>query len=155
MRLALAAMIAAIAALAAPARAAPPMELAGYVERETVTTGASGEPVVERAAPQVVVPGDRLIFGTRFTNTGSAPVEDFVVSNPVPPSVAVTGEIDPAQTVSVDGGKTWGRIAALTVPDSQGDPRPATPADITHMRWTIPVVAPGASGRVEFPVTVR
>lgn len=150
-------LAAAIMALAVPARAGAesPLELVGYVKLERVTTTASGEPQVERVEPQVVVPGDRLIFGTRFANKGAAPIERFVVSNPVPPSVRLAGEIDPELLVSVDGGATWGKLSDLEILASDGTRRAALPDDVTNVRWVLPAVAPGESGALEFPVTVR
>lgn len=147
----------AVMGMAAPAQAetAAPLELVGYVKLEKVTIGASGERQVEWVDPQVVVPGDKLIFGTRFTNKGDAPIERFVMSNPVPASVTVTAEINPALLVSVDGGKAWGALADLAIADAAGQPRAAVPGDITHVRWVLPQIAPGESGQIEFPVTVR
>lgn len=152
----LAALIA-VMALPASAFAEPgnPFELTGYVKVEQVTTDASGEQLVERVEPQVVVPGDRLIFGTRFVNHGPAPIERIVVSNPVPAQVSVTGEIDPGALVSVDGGKAWGTLADLEIVDAEGRRRAALPADITHVRWILSHIAPGESGQVEFPAMVR
>jgi uncharacterized repeat protein (TIGR01451 family) len=143
--------------LVVPAKAQnqAPLELVGYVKLEKVTMTDSGERQVEWVEPQVVVPGDRLIFGTRFANTGSAPIERFVVTNPVPASVSVTGEIDPAQLVSVDGGAKWGTLAELEVVQTDGTRRPALPGDVTNVRWVLPAIAPGESGALEFPVTVR
>lgn len=139
----------------AQAQAEAPLELVGYVKLEKVTTTTSGERQVEWVEPQVVVPGDRLIFGTRFANNGQTPIERFVVSNPVPASVSVSGEIDPAALVSVDGGSTWGRLAELEIVQPDGVRRAALPGDVTNMRWVLPAIAPGESGTLEFPVTVR
>lgn len=150
---ALALAIAAPAAAQAPTQS--PLELVGYVQLEKVTTDETGARTVERTDPQVVVPGDRLIFGTRFANKGSEPVERFVVSNPVPAAVRVSGEVDPGQLVSVDGGKVWGKLAELSIIDAAGQPRAALPGDITNVRWILPLIAPGESGTLEFPVTVR
>lgn len=150
---ALALAIAAPAAAQAPTEA--PLELVGYVQLEKVTTDETGARKIERTDPQVVVPGDKLIFGTRFTNNGAEPVERFVVSNPVPAAVRVSGEVDPEQLVSVDGGKVWGKLADLSVIDAAGQHRAALPGDITNVRWILPQIAPGESGALEFPVTVR
>lgn len=144
-------------ALASPggAQVSEPLELVGYVKLEKVTTTPSGERQVEWVEPQVVVPGDRLIFGTRYANRGAATIERFVVSNPVPASVRLSGEIDPALTVSVDGGATWGTLAELEIRTSDGTRRAALPDDVTHVRWVLPALAPGEGGQIEFPVTVR
>ena len=147
----------AVLASTAPAFANPsaPVELSGYVKLEKVTTDAAGESRVERVDPEVVVPGDRLIFGTRFANRGAVPIERFVVSNPVPASVSVASDIDEAMLVSVDGGKAWGRLGDLSITDAAGQQRAAMPRDVTHVRWVIAQIAPGESGELEFPVTVR
>ena len=153
---ALAAMMAACAVPAwADAPPPPPLELVGYVKLEKVTTTAAGERQVEWVEPQVVVPGDRLIFGTRFANKGAEPIERFVVSNPVPASVSLSGEADPALLVSVDRGASWGRLGELEIVQPDGTRRAALPADVTNVRWVLPAVAPGESGTLEFPVTVR
>lgn len=152
--LALAALVLVIAAPVA-AEAAAPVELTGYVKLEKITTDDTGARTVERVDPQVVVPGDKLIFGTRFANKGPEPVERFVVSNPVPAAVRVSGEVDPGLLVSVDGGASWGQLAELTITDAAGQPRAALPGDITNVRWILPQIAPGESGALEFPVTVR
>lgn len=152
---ALALAIAAPAAAQAPTQAPTPLELTGYVKLEKVTTDETGTRKVERVDPQVVVPGDKLIFGTRFANKGGEPIERFVVSNPVPAAVRVSREVDPGLLVSVDGGKVWGKLAELSIIDAAGQPRAALPADITNVRWILPQIAPGESGTLEFPVTVR
>lgn len=152
---ALALVIAASGAAQAPTPTQAPLELVGYVKLEKVTTDETGARTIERVDPQVVVPGDKLIFGTRFANKGPEPVEQFVVSNPVPAAVRVSGEVDAEQLVSVDGGKVWGKLADLSTIDPAGQPRAALPGDITNVRWILPQIAPGESGTLEFPVTVR
>jgi hypothetical protein len=146
-----------VAALSAPAAAqsASPVQLEGYVKVETVVIDDRGERRTALVDPVTVVPGDRLVMGTRYSNAGDTLVENVVVSNPVPPPVRVAEVADPAQVVSVDGGRTWGPFADRILRNADGTDRPATPEDITHFRWTIPAVAPGASGAVEFLVTVR
>ncbi len=146
-----------VAALTASAAAQPasPVRLEGYVKVQTVTIDEAGERRIALVDPVTVVPGDRLVMGTRYSNAGTTLIENVVVSNPVPPPVRVTEVADPAQVVSVDGGRTWGPFADRIVRNADGTERPASPEDITHFRWTIPAVAPGSSGAVEFLVTVR
>lgn len=107
------------------------------------------------AEPKVVVPGDRLVFSTRYHNAGAAPVGNFELTNPLPAAVM----LDPAEPasgeVSVDGGKEWGRLGALTVPNGTGGTRPATAADVTHLRWKLPTLAPGATGTLTYHAVVR
>jgi uncharacterized repeat protein (TIGR01451 family) len=157
MRKAFIGALALVAVMAQPvfAETPSPLELAGYVKLEKVTTDDAGERIVELVEPEVVVPGDRLIFGTHYTNAGSRKIENFVVSNPVPAAVRVAEDVDPALSVSVDGGKNWGRLGDLSITADDGSTRPATARDISHIRWTLAEVAPGESGQLEFPVAVR
>jgi uncharacterized repeat protein (TIGR01451 family) len=105
--------------------------------------------------PVNVVPGDLLLFTTSFHNEGAAPVTDFVVVNPVADSLELTAEAAGQTDVSVDGGKTWGLIAQLTIVDAEGQEQPATVSDITHMRWKFARIQPGETGRVQFIAAVR
>ena len=67
--------------------------------------------------------------------------------------------IDPAGAamadVSVNGGKSWGKLASLTVTAPDGTKRAAQASDVTHVRWTLALLAPGASGTVTYRAIVR
>ena len=119
------------------------------------TVTENGVSTVQLAEPKVVIPGDHLLFTTRYHNEGAQPVTNFVVTNPLPSAVSLS--IDGAQgtEVSVDGGKTWGQLGTLKVSASGGSERAATAGDVTHIRWTIPAIAPGASGEVQYHGIVR
>ena len=106
-------------------------------------------------APSTVVPGDKLIFRTGYRNGGAAPAVRFVVTNPVPAAVAWTGEGSAGVAVSVDGGRSFGPLAALRVRGAGGQPRAATPADVTHLRWTVATIAPGGTGQLSYRGIVR
>lgn len=133
---------------------ASPIELVGDVKlvRTSVENGQSKQTLVD---PKVVVPGDRLIFSTRYRNVGRLPVNNFVVTNPLPGAVMLAPEGAASQVVSVDGGKTWGALAALQVDDGKGARRPAVAADVTHLRWTLPLLQPGAAGVLTYHAIVR
>lgn len=139
---------------AAPALAQGPVALEGsvQVERNVVENGQTKTVL---AAPEKVVPGDRLIFKTAYRNTSSAPIQKFVVTNPVPAAVMVAADSAATLDVSVDGAKTWGKLAALKVANADGTMRPATNADITHVRWTVPVIAAGENGALAYNAIVR
>lgn len=104
-------------------------------------------------APTSVIPGDRIVFRTRYHNGGSQPAKDLVISNPLPDAVmlAEAGDFD----VSVDGGATFGKLADLTVKAADGTSRPAELADVTNIRWILAEVDPGQSGEVKFFAVVR
>lgn len=149
-----AAFLMTFAAPAAFAQDAAPVELKGEVKLDKVVVENGKERHV-LTEPKVVVPGDRLVFGTTYRNVSGKPVKDFVVTNPLPAGVMLAPEGAEAQTVSVDGGKTWGRLVALTVADGNGGRRSASAADVTHLRWTLAEIAPGASGSLTYDAIVR
>ncbi|MEO9463360.1 MAG: hypothetical protein ABJ242_11585 [Marinomonas sp.] len=142
--------------LALPAAAQEqPISLAGDVMLVKVETSETGESKTTLVEPGVIVPGDRLIFGTDYANSGAQAVNDFVVTNPVPSPVRLASDADPELTVSVDGGKNWGKLGALTVTSEAGEARAAAHTDVTHVRWVLSVVKPGEKGRLEYPAIIR
>lgn len=154
---------ASLALAAAPVMAAPApgqVSLQGdvKVERTVVANGASTRVLV---TPKKVVPGDHLVFSTAYHNNGASAVDHFVVTNPLPKGVSFASDTAEASEVSVDGGKSWGQLAKLAVFDSKGGAdgkggqRPAQAGDVTHVRWTVAVIAPGATGAVSYHAVVR
>ena len=99
------------------------------------------------------VPGDPLVIWVYFKNGGAAAATNFVINNPVNPSIEFTGfgENSGWGSVSVDGGKTFGAIAALKVQKADKALRPAVLADVTNVRWTFPrPIAAAAGGTLSF-----
>ncbi len=143
----------ALLAFLAPATAfaADNVTLTSKVLVERVKPGADGKPVTVREEPGVVTPGDRLVFVLGYRNAGAEPATGFTLTNPIPPSVAFTGSDDSSAVVSVDGGKSWGALAALKVAQPDGTSRPAVAADVTHIRWSFgrPIAA-GSQGELSF-----
>lgn len=134
------------------AQNAPAVALKGDVKvvRETVE---NGKPVQTLEEPSRVLPGDRLVFTTSYTNAGNEAATDFVVTNPLPAPVKLA-RVDSFE-VSVDGGQTFGRLEALKATGTDGAPRAAELGDVTHVRWRVASIAPGASGEVKFFAEVR
>jgi uncharacterized repeat protein (TIGR01451 family) len=126
---------------------------ANGVDPQGDVKGADGK--FKLVTPDKVVPGDTLVFITSYSNSGATPVSDFVIVNPVPASVKLSSESAARLEVSVDGGKHFGMLSALTVPDANGNPRAATSDDVTHLRWTITRLAQGQTGRAVYSATVR
>lgn len=120
------------------------------VVREVTENGKTSEKLEE---PRSVLPGDKLVFTTSYTNGGTTPATDFVVTNPVPAPVKLTraGDFE----VSVDGGTTFGALAAAKVAGTDGAQRSAELGDVTHVRWKFASIAPGASGDVKYFAEVR
>ena len=146
---------AAMLAFAPAAFAAPsPVTLESKVKLDTVVTEA-GQSKHVLVDPVKVVPGNHLVFVTSYHNTGAKPVLNFVVTNPLPGAVVLADDGFGSFVSSVDGGKSWGKLATLRVADGKGGLRGAQATDVTHVRWVVPVIAPGASGSLEYHALVR
>lgn len=117
------------------------------------TVEENGISVTNLVEPKQVVPGDRLLFMTEYENTTDELVEDFVVNNPLPSAVklAENGDFE----VSVDGGTTFAPLQRLSVVRENGERTAATPDDVTHLRWTLDRLEPGAKGQVQFFAVIR
>ena len=144
----------AAALVAAPAYATAQVALSSDVKVEkTQIVAGRAQPVL--LTPSSVVPGDRLIFRTSYRNGAATPATRFVVTNPVPAAVAWTGEGSAGVEASVDGGRSFAPLPMLKVRSAAGQPRAATPADVTHLRWTLSVIAPGGVGQLSYRGVVR
>ena len=139
--------------LSAPAQAQNDVALSSDVKVER-TTVENGQSRTTLAAPEGVVPGDRLLFTTSYANGGSEPAENFVVTNPLPSAVRLA-ETDESFEVSVDGGETFAALDTLRVADPEVGNRPAELGDVTHIRWVLARVAQGESGTLSYYGIVR
>lgn len=141
--------------ISANAQAQSPVSLSGDVLAVETSVDAAGNETTQFVEPNVIVPGDRLIFGTDYANDGAETVNNFVVTNPLPAAVRLAPDADVDLVVSVDAGETWGPLSALTVASEDGTTRSATHTDVTHVRWTLASIEPGESGRLEYPAIIR
>lgn len=127
---------------------------------------ASGQPnvatdsavFVERAEPgnlRSLEPADRLSRGDRVVTVVTwyrmGGYGDFTITNPLPRSIAYQSSARDDQEVSVDGGRSWGRLGELRI-----GARVATPEDVTHMRWRVPAAnATRGRGQLVYSGIVR
>ena len=130
-------LIAAIMAGSLPAAAQQDSGLTSKIELEKATPGANrNAEIYTYVEPDVVVPGDRIRVTLTFTNRSSAPATGLNITNPIPEGLVFNGTSDTGDfSVSVDGGKSFGALASLTVPVQNAAPRSATLTDVTHVRW--------------------
>lgn len=138
----------------APTKAAQPVELVSDVKVEK-TVVENGLKKSTWSKPNVVVPGDRLAFTTRYHNASAEKATNFVVTNPVPAGVMLAPEEADAFDVSVDGGKSWGKLPTLKVADGKGGLRAAQSGDVTHLRWILTELSAGARGELGYYAIVR
>lgn len=142
-----AAKLACALALAAPivAAAAPQVAIdsAVFVERIVPNKGRLLQPA------NLLKRGDRVVYVVtwqRMAGQGS-----FTVTNPLPRKVYFQSSADGREQVSIDGGRTWGKLDSLRIGD-----RAATPEDVTHVRWTVPAnEAARGTGQITYSAIVR
>jgi uncharacterized repeat protein (TIGR01451 family) len=150
------ALLALVAPAAAFAAGPQHVSLASHVFVEHVKPGPAGKPVTVREEPRIVTPGDKLVFELSYRNVGAQPATGFTITDPLPSSVAFAGGESEGASFSVDGGRTWGPFAALRIALPNGSSRPATSADVTHVRWVFARAIPaGAAGSVTFRGVVK
>ena len=128
-----------------PAVASPAIttDSAVFVERQGPDSGRQLEPA------ESFTPGDRVVTIVRWHRLGGD--GGFTITNPLPRTIAFQRSSRADEEVSVDGGRTWGRLGELTIGS-----RLATPEDVTHVRWRIPQrVALQGSGQIAYSAIVR
>lgn len=141
------AMLSCIAALAAPVGAvATPLvalDSAVFVERVTPNQGRLLQPA------KMLKRGDRVVYVVSWYRMGGK--GGFTVTNPLPKKVYFQSSADGREDVSIDGGRTWGKLDALRL-----GTRLATPEDVTHVRWRVPASeAALGSGQITYSAIVR
>ena len=129
----------------APALASPAVILdsAVYVEH-----AQPGDVRVLEPASQLSR-GDRIVtVVTWYLKSGNG---GFSVTNPLPRGIYYQGSASGDEEVSVDGGRSWGRLGQLRFGN-----RMATPEDVTHVRWHVPATrAVAGKGEIAYSGIVR
>lgn len=141
---------------AVAAYAATPLQLSSDVFVERQIERGDGTKTVVLEKPNMVTPGDNLVFVLKYKNVGNSTASNFVVTNPLPSAVMFNGTSDGLEVVSIDGGKSWGFLNNLRVSKADGTARPAQRSDVTHIKWNLnqPLTA-GAEGKLIFRGVVK
>lgn len=151
------ALFATLALAGATPALADPLSVTSRMLVERRVVAADGTASVELVAPAKVVPGDRVTISLGYRNTGTAPIADLVLANPVPKGIVFRGPApgQPIPEMTVDG-RTWGALPTLVVALPTGATRAATAADIVAVRWRLAKpVAPGAHGDLSFQAVLK
>ncbi len=93
-------------------------------------------------------PGDKVV--TILEWKAAPENKPAVVSMAVPRHLAFQRSSADSEEVSVDGGRSWGKLGTLTVRDAYGW-RLASPEDVTNLRWRVR----GPNGRIAYSALVR
>lgn len=93
--------------------------------------------------------GDRIVTVLRWQRPRRA--RSFTITNPLPRAISYQASSRSDEAVSVDGGRTWGRLGELKIGN-----RLASPEDVTHVRWRIPErIAALGRGQIAYSGIVR
>ncbi len=136
----------ALASLSAPnpalAQVGVALESAVFIER-TAPEGRRLEPASQLSR------GDRVVYIVTWERTNGS--GGFTVTNPLPRSVYFQDSASTDTEISVDGGRSWGKLGELRLGS-----RFATPEDVTHVRWRVPAAeAARGKGRIAYSAIVR
>ena len=155
------------------ASAKPAVTLSSKAMIERIETDASGAEIITLKNPsdekEIIVPGDRIVFTLSYENKGSEPATSFRAVNPMPAAIQFVSVAEEWAEVSVDGGKTWGKLEQLQVASAPAETaeeeasasdtpamRSADAKDVTHVRWVFDEPIPvGAAGSVSYRGTVK
>lgn len=142
-----------LSALAAPG--AGKLELKSEAFHEVEQTGKDGKKTKKLEALARAVPGQEVIYVITYRNTGTQPVEDIKIDNPVPKGLVYqAGTAQGAGTkieFSVDGGAHYGAMETLSAYSATGQSHAAGGADVTHIRWILTTpLKPAGEGSVTF-----
>lgn len=145
------AAIAAIGAgigMATIAHAERGIELSRAIYIEKTSKGSRGKTRSLEPATQIRA-GDKLVMVVEWR--GPASPKPFTISSRIPSTLAFQRASSDAVEVSVDGGKSWGKIGELKI-----GRRLATPEDVTNLRWPVSSRrAANGTGRLSYSALVR
>jgi uncharacterized repeat protein (TIGR01451 family) len=141
----------------------PQIVLNVQLEQELTITDDTGKPQVVRRKVDKSKPGDLLVYTLVYTNSGSTPVNDATVNDPVPVGTVLlpgsaTGEKSRI-SFSADAGKSYSAFPAqvdVIGPDGKTISKKASADEYTHIRWVSnEPLGPGESRIAEFKVLVQ
>ena len=134
------------------------LEVQTTVQKEAVTTNEDGEQVKELVPAERVIPGERVVYTITVRNSGDEPADDVIITNPISESLTyVQGSaFGPGMALqfSVDG-QSFAAAEDLVI-EEDGEMRPATPEDYSHIRWVMQSdLSAGAQGTVRFTAQLK
>ena len=137
-----------------------PILVKNMAETEVEVKNAQGVVERKRVPLDKATPGTEVVYTTTFTNQGSKPAGNIVITNPVPANTAFVGGStfgdNTDVTFSIDGGKTYANADKLRVKTPEGRERAALPSDYTHIRWTYKGdLAPANTGSAGFRAVIK
>jgi uncharacterized repeat protein (TIGR01451 family) len=140
--------------------AADKLILSNAVFQEIEVTDEQGKKEIKQVPASTALPGSELIYVITYKNPNDKPVEDVIINNPLAKELLYKNQSakgdNTTVSVSVDGGKKYGDLAALRIPTTDGASRPAEASDVTHLQFKLnKKVLPKEEGTVHFRVVLK
>lgn len=143
--------LACFAASSLAAQSVSGISRAVYVERTATTSDGERVRTIEPA--ENLRPGDKVVLIVEWRGRRSG--DPVTVSSAIPRALAFQRSSSDALEVSIDGGRTWGRLGRMRIIDRDGS-RLASPEDVTHLRWRFnDGSAASSAARVTYSAIVR
>lgn len=136
------------------------LTLRTVVQKVVEVTEPTGESRTELVPVETAVPGDEVVYTVTFTNIGSEPADNVLITNPIPAEIRYEAgtAFGPGSAIeySADGGHSYADPQSVLVSDENGDQRLASADEYTHIRWQLmSSLEPGAQGFARFRGVVR
>lgn len=131
------------------------------IERVEIAPDGKELASLKKPGEVVITPGDRVVFTLTYKNQSASPALGFRATNPMPAPIQFVAAAEDWAEVSVDTGKSWGKLANLLVQAKSADGtkdimRAATVEDVTHVRWVIAdAIPPGGEGILSYRGVVK
>ncbi len=135
------------------------IQLTMTASEEVEVINPQGKIVFQLIEPSSVVPGDTVVYITKYHNQNSQPATNVVITNPIPKHLVYVQDSAKKNGMTVCYSSNQGNHFALQqeliINNKDGSTRLATAADYTHIRWTIRSVATDGQGTVSFKARVK
>ena len=126
------------------------------LDKVVSVNGETGHQLVDPSVTHdKVIPGSHVVAVLHYRNDFAQAIERVPVVDTLDKALILSDVTGADYDVSVDGGKTFGKLAALAVSDGKGGSRAAQLADVNAVRWNIARIEPGQSGDLAFHAVVR
>ena len=131
------------------------IELTTVAEIEKVVVNETGEKETMLVPAAKVLPGDEVIYRITYRNISDKPVENIVITDPVPEHMFYKGGSASGEgmeiTFSIDGGKTYDTPDKLIKTLDDGSKVMAEASEYTNISWAMKRdLQPGEKGEVSF-----
>ena len=141
--------------------AKPDIAISIKAEKEIIVT-ENGKQVKKIVEAKEIFPGEIITYVLSYENKGNEVATNITLNDPIPEgttyltgSASETGDL----SFSIDGGINFKKPSFLTyeteVTAGKKEKRIASPEQYTHIRWLIPKLGAGESGKALFKVKVK